>query len=98
MTTKFFDRENGIVAEIEQELGVPTELAQRRCRSRAARDPARGTPARGRRSRSGSSTVYLSLIVLIPLAAVVCASRSTGGCGGVLGGGHRARRPSRRSS
>ena len=90
---RFFDREESIFLDIENELGVPTdELA-----------PSGMLPARPGSSRRagglvlGLSTAYLTLIVLIPIAAVVAASLS-GGLVGLLGRGDLARQRSRRSS
>ena len=73
---------------------LPPASSQRVAPPRAARPPGRA-PARvrgpsRRRSASASAMLYLSVIVLIPLAAVA-AKAFSGGLGTLLGLGHRAR-------
>ena len=94
MSKQFFEPETGIVTKIEQSLGVSTcEMSpqRRRCaparrrRIRAHRRPqaparrsggwARARPARSARACSG---IYLSVLVLLPVAALLAKAGSGG--------------------
>ena len=87
---ELFDREDGIVADIQREVGAP-----RRVSAAAVSAPRRRRAVRGEAaaSPSGIATGYLSLIVLLPLAAVVVAldARAAGARSGT-------RSPTRRRS
>ena len=101
-TTSFFDKDNGIVAKIEQELGVATAKLARRRGSAARRVPRAPAARAARRARAGSAAGGVAalprLIVPVPLAAVVCAAQPRAGRRRLLGRGDRPRRRSRRSA
>ena len=89
---EFFDRDTGTVADIERDLG-------RRSKATAVRPGYTGPVPRVRRGGGGLavglSTAYLSLIVLLPLAALTW--RSTEGGWDAFWDAVTNRRPSPRS-